>query len=907
MYKLYRNAYSKLYKLFLSCVLVLLSTNAFAQTTYLVNSTADTPDADLSDTICADSNGDCTLRAAIENANKNSAKDKIHFNISGTGPHTIHLLQNLPTIMEAIELDATTQPGYQVGAPLIVLEGTLIPLVPNDSPVDQLPNGFLLDGNSAGSLIKGFVIGGFGKGDGNVDESTIGEISSGTAIRSNTSHNIIQANFIGLAADGITPFNNVWGVMVNGSHVEVGGENPEDRNIISGSWRVGVHISGSNSLIRGNYVGTSADGTSAIRNLAGINVTFPAFANRIESNVVCGNTQGIHVFGNDNTVISNFVGIHPTESSQIPNEFGVLIGSSRNIVGAKGMGNVISGNHIGIVFTDRSPTSENTVAANMIGTDKSGQFAIPNSIGIKASSSNMKYNLIGGNTPGDGNLISGNLEYGIWLRDGANNNTLQGNKIGTKIDGTTPLPNNGDGIYIEHAVNNIIGGAGTGEANTIAFNSGNGILIQDPDKEHWRLVSARNRISGNHIFENARLGIDLGGDGITPNDRDDTDDGPNRLQNFPEISKDPTSNGADLNLSYIVPSNSKHSAYPIRVEFYVADNNSQGKVFLYADTYTEAEAKGRGAKARTLAIKNIILTPGARIVATATDAENNTSEFSAAVAVLMTGECTSPVAYYADADGDSYGVDESSTNIVSCQNPGAGYATRAGDCDDTDATINPGATEIPGDGIDQNCDGIDDAPACLGTNTLAISELCSDNPATERRWLIHNPASCGVAVRWEVQKASGGGPVMVPSNGSVEISTGAASKGPTKVTFYWNNSSGIETKTMLTSSGSQCTSSATLSSALLSTEVQMGMPLQVYPNPMSGDGLWLEFAPEDKNVAYQGYVYDLSGRIMAGTQFEIGNAKTKYHWDLDDSAWSTGVYFLIIKSDEHTYRFKIMK
>ena len=45
--------------------------------------------------------------------------------------------------------------------------------------------------------------------------------------------------------------------------------------------------------------------------------------------------------------------------------------------------------------------------------------------------------------------------------------------------------------------------------------------------------------------------------------------------------------------------------------------------------------------------------------------------------------------WYDDADGD-------------------GYSEADGDCDDEDETVNPGAEEIPGDGIDSNCDGQDD-------------------------------------------------------------------------------------------------------------------------------------------------------------------------------------------------------
>jgi len=60
--------------------------------------------------------------------------------------------------------------------------------------------------------------------------------------------------------------------------------------------------------------------------------------------------------------------------------------------------------------------------------------------------------------------------------------------------------------------------------------------------------------------------------------------------------------------------------------------------------------------------------------------------------------------YYRDADGDGYGTTRKV--IVSCRQP-AGYTPIPGDCNDRDATRNPGAVEVC-DGIDQDCDGVAD-------------------------------------------------------------------------------------------------------------------------------------------------------------------------------------------------------
>ncbi len=80
--------------------------------------------------------------------------------------------------------------------------------------------------------------------------------------------------------------------------------------------------------------------------------------------------------------------------------------------------------------------------------------------------------------------------------------------------------------------------------------------------------------------------------------------------------------------------------------------------------------------------------------------------------------------YYPDADGDGHG-DAGCAPVAFCDDPGEGWSTTRDDCDDTSASVHPGATEVPYDGIDQDCDGFDlcdadgdgfDAIACGGTD-----------------------------------------------------------------------------------------------------------------------------------------------------------------------------------------------
>ena len=117
--------------------------------------------------------------------------------------------------------------------------------------------------------------------------------------------------------------------------------------------------------------------------------------------------------------------------------------------------------------------------------------------------------VVGGTEVGARNVISGNNGHGVMIGI-SGGFWIEGNVIGTRANGTSPLPNTGDGINIAALTTSN----STLLNNIIAFNGGRGI----------------NAISGfdcnvlaNSIFSNASLGIDVNGDGLTPNDTGDAD------------------------------------------------------------------------------------------------------------------------------------------------------------------------------------------------------------------------------------------------------------------------------------------------------------------------------------------------------------------------------------------------
>lgn len=90
--------------------------------------------------------------------------------------------------------------------------------------------------------------------------------------------------------------------------------------------------------------------------------------------------------------------------------------------------------------------------------------------------------------------------------------------------------------------------------------------------------------------------------------------------------------------------------------------------------------------------------------------------------------------YYEDADDDNYGNPD--VSVEDCAQP-SGYVQNDLDCDDSDDSINPAASEIMDDGIDQDCDGED---LMTGIEELGLGNID----------IYPNPANSLVTVHFEI-------------------------------------------------------------------------------------------------------------------------------------------------------------
>ncbi|HKI21696.1 MAG TPA: right-handed parallel beta-helix repeat-containing protein, partial [Isosphaeraceae bacterium] len=431
-----------------------------------------------------------------------------------------------------------------------------------------------------------------------------------------------------------------WGVNGDApSQSTIGGTTPGSGNVISANGNFGVWITGAEVtgvVVEGNKIGTDVTGTYALGNsYQGVQIDSGAVDNTIggtsagAGNVVSGNGEcGFSVDGvgtSGNLIEGNLVGTDVTGSQPLGNAFQGMYfgpGTTGNTIGGTTAG---SGNVISANGNGGiwiNGASDDVVEGNMIGTDATGTLALGNAYSGVYVDAGASGNTIGGTTAGSGNVISGNHNYGVVITgQGTNQNVITGNKIGTDVSGWTYALGNSFDGVYVDAGASDNTIGGTTSGNVIAFNAGNGVTIGDNATD----ASTGDTVLENSIFANARLGIDLGNDGITLNDSKGHS-GPNLFQDFPVLSSAFLANGSTTITGTL--SASPNTTY--RVEFFssvVADASGygQGQTFL---TFADVTTDGSGTASFSVQTPTAVAA-GLFISATATDPNGNTSEFSA--------------------------------------------------------------------------------------------------------------------------------------------------------------------------------------------------------------------------------------------------------------------------------------
>lgn len=569
-------------------------------TTFVVKTTADS--------------GTDSLRDAITKANVDAAPT-ITFAIPTSGVPTITLASLLPGITVPIVIDGTTQ---------------------NPAGKVEISGGWVVDGGllvSGGtSTIRGLVVNRFITYGIQIDGGAGTTLAGGSTVTGC----IVGPDFTGttdLAAKEGHPAIAI-GIWVNNSPNNLLGTTGSGTgNLVSGN-AIGIQINGPSALsniVQNDVIGLGTDGSLLGNRNVGVRLAGGAVLNRIggtsatvrniisgNGSIIAGSVTGAGVQLDDdatqsNEVQGNYIGTDATGTIARPNTAGIVISkANRNTIGgsvASNAGNLVSGNSsvginiLGVVH------GGNKILGNRIGTTAAGTASLPNAAGIRVSQCTAP-NHIG--DAGGGNLISGNTGNGVRITNASAGQVIQANLIGAAADGTTPLGNGVNGIYIDSSNYTLVGGPAP---NLIAHNARSGVVVVK--------TAVGNTISGNQIFGNVFRGIDLGDDGFTPNHPGGAATGPNDLQSFPDLTPllavGATAAGGTLNST---PS----TRFTVEVfsNATCAGGNNEGEISVGSGPVT-TDASGNATFSIPLSAP---LTVGRILTATATGPDGSTSEFS---------------------------------------------------------------------------------------------------------------------------------------------------------------------------------------------------------------------------------------------------------------------------------------
>jgi CSLREA domain-containing protein len=419
--------------------------------TFVVNSTSDAADASIGNGVCRTSQGVCTLRAAIAEANAHAGPDTITFGIGGSGIKEIQLGSQLPTLNDMT--GGTTINGYtQNGA------------APNTDPLRfNAAIRVQLRGNGPSSF-NGIVITSPGN---SVRGLAFYRMKAGVYLNGvGATDNIVAGNIIGLDAsgnNGATGRND--GVIGNvsldsgASRNMIGGTNVADRNVISGGACDGISFKyegTERNLVYNNIIGLAPDGYS--RRL--IYVESVDIDSHAAYNVIGGTEPGQrNVIGGaqypsveishfrltiENRIVGNYINTDVTGEIADANQksqIGVMIedGVGNNIVHSNVIGNAdISG-----VDINGRYTVGNRVYNNLIGISPSGK-----NIGNRRMGVRVWYQALDSQI-GPGNVITNN-PIGVQVLNVDNTghtitrNSIYGNsQLGISF-GSTAVPNLND-------------------------------------------------------------------------------------------------------------------------------------------------------------------------------------------------------------------------------------------------------------------------------------------------------------------------------------------------------------------------------------------------------------------------------------------------------------------------------
>lgn len=505
-------------------VLAIPATQVFGADYYVTVNTADS-DINPGDGICqCDAFGNCSLEAAIEEANMGGTATTIHFQYQFTGATAIpaNSLSTLTADNTVIDASSQWNGTWPSGFPGVELNA---------------------NGNTAGMVniaanacdVRGIMFTGSGNYCVNINgmNNRVGANTTGArnvfVSASNSigiqiaggSMNTVVGNYFGTVSGETGIAGNRLGIWDFGTNSQI------SSNVIVSCSDIGLMCLGPTPLINGNIVGSNVSCSASIPN--GVGIYIGTTGAILTSNLICGNDAfGVHLFNANGALIdSNLIGssrygvgngmegmiVEGANNVSIQNN-DISCNSGNGISGwgeaATIRGNLIScnsGDGINLAGNAHTIGGTDSAGANMITlntgsgvrlyTDTvvpstSGIHVIGNYIGLSGDVSdagNLLYgiliesgchdNFIGGAVLGEGNWVVWNKVGGIAvLGVGADRNQICGNGIGVLSNWSVAAPNQGNGILISNGPDGTIIGDASSWGNAIFSSSLSGIRVE---------------------------------------------------------------------------------------------------------------------------------------------------------------------------------------------------------------------------------------------------------------------------------------------------------------------------------------------------------------------------------------------------------------------------------------------
>lgn len=184
----------------------------------------------------------------------------------------------------------------------------------------------------------------------------------------------------------------------------------------------------------------------------------------------------------------------------------------RCLVGGPGTAAVVSAGNAGYGVLLEDGSHDGSVTGSLVGVDRTGTTAVPNQLsGIRVIQAGRC--VIGGSTAGTGNVLSGNIQYGLEVvGPGAGGAIVVGNLVGTDATGTSAIPNIRTGMLVYNTADVRVGGPTPPEANVISGNARAGITVDGAYSELPEYPYSGQGHSHDNRIEGNLIGVDRTGE-----------------------------------------------------------------------------------------------------------------------------------------------------------------------------------------------------------------------------------------------------------------------------------------------------------------------------------------------------------------------------------------------------------